>query len=78
MLSRIFIDRPIFAWVLAIIVMLGAALIGWVGGGTVASDRVLQDVVEANLGLHYIAAAIGAFFVVFVGRWLQRRHSSAT
>ena len=61
-----------------IIVMLGAALIGWVGGGTVVSDRVLQDVVEANPGLHYVAAGIGALFVVFVGRRLQRRHSSTS
>jgi len=60
-----------------IIVMLGAALIGWVGGSTVASDRVLHELVAANPWLHYVAAAIGAFFVVFVGRWRQTRQVAA-
>jgi YjbE family integral membrane protein len=56
-----------------IIVMLGAALIGWVGGETIVSDVFLRDVLAANPWLHYVAAAIGAAFVVFVGRWLQKR-----
>jgi len=60
-----------------IIVMLGAALIGWVGGETVASDRLLQEVVQADPWLHYGAAAIGALFVVFVGRWLQTRPAAS-
>jgi YjbE family integral membrane protein len=56
-----------------IIVMLGAALIGWVGGETIVSDVFLRDVLAANPWLHYAAAAAGAAFVVFVGRWLGRR-----
>ena len=56
-----------------IIVMLGAALIGWVGGETIVSDVFLRDVLVANPWLHYAAAAAGAAFVVFVGRWLGRR-----
>ena len=56
-----------------IIVMLGAALIGWVGGETIVSDTILADVQANNPWLHYAAAIAGAIFVVLVGRWLQRR-----
>jgi len=56
-----------------IIVMLGAALIGWVGGETIVSDTVLHDVVAANPWLHYAGAVAGAIFVVVIGRWLQKR-----
>jgi predicted tellurium resistance membrane protein TerC len=60
-----------------IVVMLGAALIGWVGGETIASDVSLHGVLAANPWLHYAAAAAGAFFVVAVGRLLQRRAQAA-
>jgi len=56
-----------------IIVMLGAALIGWVGGETIVSDTILRDVLAAKPWLHYAAAVAGAVFVVAVGRWLQKR-----
>jgi len=56
-----------------IIVMLGAALIGWVGGETIVSDNVLKDVLVANPWLHYAAAAAGAAFVIGVGKLLQAR-----
>jgi hypothetical protein len=57
--------------------MLGAALIGWVGGETIVSDVALRDVLVANPWLHYAAAAAGAVFVVAVGRLLQRRSHAA-
>ena len=60
-----------------IIVMLGAALIGWVGGETIAGDVSLQGVVSANPWLHYVAAALGAALVVLAGRWMQRRAHAA-
>ncbi|MBG9388898.1 TerC family protein [Caenimonas aquaedulcis] len=56
-----------------IIVVLGAGLIGWVGGETIASDVVLSDFAHANPWLHYVAAAAGAVFVVGVGKALQAR-----
>ena len=56
-----------------IIVVLGAGLIGWVGGETIASDVVLADFVHANTWLHYAAAAVGAVFVVGIGRALRAR-----
>ncbi len=59
-----------------IIVVLGAALIGWVGGETIVSDVALKEVAAANPWLHYAAAAAGAAFVVGLGRMLQRRRGS--
>ncbi|MBO9514413.1 MAG: TerC family protein [Variovorax sp.] len=56
-----------------IIVMLGAALIGWVGGETIVSDTVLRDVLVAKPWLHYAGAVAGAVFVLLVGKWLQKR-----
>lgn len=61
-----------------IIVTLGAALIGWVGGETIVSDVALKDVAAGNPWLHYAAAAAGAVFVVLLGRALQKRHKPAT
>ncbi|AVS63783.1 TerC family protein [Paracidovorax avenae] len=56
-----------------VIVLLGAGLIGWVGGETIASDASLHDFAEAHPSLHYIAAALGAAFVVGVGKFMQLR-----
>jgi len=60
-----------------IIVTLGAALIGWVGGETIVSDVALKEVAADYPWLHYAAAAAGAVFVVLVGRALQKRHAAA-
>jgi YjbE family integral membrane protein len=56
-----------------IIVTLGAALIGWVGGETMINDVVLRQTLAENPWLHYAAAAAGAVFVVAVGKLLQAR-----
>jgi YjbE family integral membrane protein len=58
-----------------IIVMLGAALIGWVGGETIVSDVSLKEVVAANPWIHYAGAAAGAAFVIACGKMLQARAS---
>ena len=60
-----------------VIVTLGAALIGWVGGETIVSDVALKEVAAAYPAMHYVAAAAGAVFVVIVGRALQKRHQQA-
>lgn len=60
-----------------IIVTLGAALIGWVGGETIVSDVALKEVAADYPWLHYAAAAAGAVFVVMLGRALQKRHQKA-
>ena len=60
-----------------IIVVLGAMLIGWVGGETIVSDVALKDVLVANPWLHYAAAAVGALLVYVIGKALQRRGESS-
>jgi YjbE family integral membrane protein len=59
-----------------IIVTLGAALIGWVGGETIVNDLALKDVVTSFPALHYLAAAAGALLVVGLGKALQARSKS--
>jgi YjbE family integral membrane protein len=59
-----------------IIITLGAALIGWVGGETIINDVALKDFATANPWSHYAAAAAGAAFVVLLGKALQKRHSA--
>ena len=56
-----------------IIVVLGAALIGWVGGETIASDFIFKDSVAANPWMHYVAAALGAALVIGLGKLIQAR-----
>jgi predicted tellurium resistance membrane protein TerC len=58
-----------------VIILLGAALIGWVGGETIVSDTALHDVLYHYPSLHYIGAAAGAILVVLLGKKLQRRHA---
>lgn len=60
------------------IVVLGAALIGWVGGETIVSDYIFRDYVAANPWVHYGAAAVGAALVVGLGKLVQRRHRTET
>ena len=57
-----------------IIVTLGAALIGWVAGETIASDKVLHDFSWAGTEeFKFACAATGAIAVVLIGKWLQSR-----
>ncbi len=56
-----------------IIVTLGAALIGWVGGETIVSDVAVKGLLVAYPWLHYLAAASGAGLVLGLGRLLQQR-----
>src|SRR5215207_374277 len=59
-----------------IIIMLGAALIGWVGGETITSDAVFRDYLVANPWMHYVGAAAGTIVVVGLGKLLQARARS--
>jgi len=56
-----------------VIVVGGAALIGWVAGETVASDKVFSGYLAANGWLHYAGAATGAVIVVLVGKMMRSR-----
>lgn len=60
-----------------IIILLGAALIGWVGGETIAGDAALRDLLAAHHWLHFAGAAAGAVLVIALGRFLQRRTGTA-
>ena len=61
-----------------IIITLGAALIGWVGGETMASDAVLRDFSAANSWFHLTAAACGAVLVLTWGKLSQARKHKTT
>jgi predicted tellurium resistance membrane protein TerC len=57
------------------IVKLGAGLIGWVGGETVASDPVFQVLAQDLPWLHDATPVLGVALVLGLGRWLQKsRH----
>ena len=56
-----------------IIVVLGAGLIGWVGGETIVGDTVFKEALGANPWLHYAAATAGAVLVIGLGKLLQAR-----
>ncbi len=56
-----------------IIVVIGAGLIGWVAGEAIVSDNVLKGFVEANRWMHYAGPALGAAFVIAVGKMVQAR-----
>ena len=60
-----------------VIVVLGAGLIGWVGGETIMGDAILKPFSEANPCSHYVAAAAGAALVVLLGKFLQARSNPA-
>ena len=51
-----------------VIVTLGAALIGWVGGETIVSDVALQSIVENNHWMHTAFPALGAALVLAIGK----------
>ena len=60
-----------------IIILLGAALIGWVAGDTISHDIALREFFEENEALKYIAKIGGALIVIAWGR-LASRKSNAT
>lgn len=58
-----------------LIIMLGAALIGWVGGETIASDVLLRDFAGNNHWFHYASAALGALVVLVWGKMMEAKSS---
>ena len=52
----------------------GAALLGWIGGGMITGDAVLsQRGIDVDPTLHYGAAVAGALLVVAIGKLWPRR-----
>ncbi|MCL2873024.1 MAG: TerC family protein [Betaproteobacteria bacterium] len=57
-----------------VIIVLGGALLGWIGGGMLVSDIALQPLIsDWPNGSHYLAAVVGAIFVPVVGKWIAGR-----
>ena len=61
-----------------VIVTLGAALIGWVGGETIVSDVALQSIVEANHWMHTAFPVLGAALVLAIGKLTGGKKAEAT
>jgi YjbE family integral membrane protein len=61
-----------------VIVVLGAGLIGWVGGETIAGDTALAVFMANNGWAHWVAGPFGALLVVGLGGLLQKcvRHDA--
>ena len=61
-----------------LIITLGGMLLGWIAGSMVVSDPVLKDWSATQPGWWpYLASAIGALFVLVVGKWLAARARAA-
>ncbi len=59
-----------------VLVMVGAALIGWVAGEMVVSDPAIKQWVDVNAAiLHSISPIFGAAFVIATGKILERVNS---
>jgi len=61
-----------------IIVTLGAALIGWVGGETIVSDNALAPLLAQMHWLHTAGPITGAALVLLIGRWMQKQSAEET
>ena len=56
-----------------IIIVLGAALLGWVAGEMAISDPSIAGWVANRHALHTVVPALGAMLVVALGKWLASR-----
>ena len=61
-----------------VVITLGAALLGWIAGDMIVGDVMVKPLLaDAPSWLHYISAAIGAAFVVLLGKFLASRTKAA-
>jgi YjbE family integral membrane protein len=61
-----------------LIIVLGAALLGFLAGAMLVTDPATADWFGANLPeAELLAGSLGAVAVVLVGRWMQRRAATA-
>jgi len=57
-----------------VIVIAGAALLGWIAGDMIVSDTTVKEWVRTYMPLaHWLAPACGAAFVVVAGKWFGAR-----
>ena len=61
-----------------IVITLGAALLGWIGGGMLVTDVVVKEWADAHIPYgHYLSGVIGAILVVVVGKIQAARKTPA-
>jgi predicted tellurium resistance membrane protein TerC len=63
---------------LPFLIVMGAALIGWVGGETIANDVLLQHITENNEWVRTGFAIFGAASVIAWGRWMEHKNGNNT
>ena len=56
-----------------VIIVFGAALIGWVAGDAIVHDVASKPFVAGNVWLPYVVKIGCAIFVVVLGKWLAKR-----
>ncbi|MDR0251291.1 MAG: TerC family protein [Burkholderiales bacterium] len=66
-----------------VIILLGGVLLGWVGGGMLVGDVVLQPFTtdwpnDLQTYGKYFAAMVGALLVLVIGKWIARRKTPAS
>jgi YjbE family integral membrane protein len=60
------------------VILVGAGLLGWIGGGMIVTDVWLKPYLEAAPDwLHYLTSAVGAALVMGLGSWLAKRQAPA-
>ncbi|MCO5121976.1 MAG: TerC family protein [Burkholderiaceae bacterium] len=61
-----------------IVIWFGGALLGWIAGGMIVTDRIVHDWIGPQHDMvPTIASAIGALFVIALGKWLLARRARA-
>ena len=61
-----------------VIIVLGAALIGWVAGDAIVHDVASKPFVADNVWLPYVVEIGCAIFVVVLGKWLAKRSAQSS
>lgn len=60
-----------------ILILVGAAILGWVAGDMAVGDPAVKHWVETNASyLEYVVPALGAAFVIVVGKLIEKKHKS--
>ncbi|MGE5158496.1 MAG: TerC family protein [Gemmatimonas sp.] len=60
-----------------VIVVFGGALLGWIAGGLIVGDSLIDAHLPDSQALVYAASATGAALVVALGKWLTHRRTRA-
>ena len=62
-----------------LVIVFGAGLLGWIGGGMLLDDVVIQPYTQTwGFNAHYLGALIGAVSVVGFGKWLASQKPKAS